>query len=145
MSDQLVNRKTRTGQEICHKKVREMMKFVEIFVFQNQARMKSEAFLSYQSVIKWQFKCSKMYSLTFKLFQNFMIFVILLVPMKILLAHARIQKFKKCHRKQRNSTKNGVYLNKFFPLARLSWRRARGQGCHVWWPFIKCVLMQYYY
>ena len=42
ISGQLNNRKTRTEQEICHKKVQKMMKIVEIFVFpessQNEAR-----------------------------------------------------------------------------------------------------------
>ena len=42
ISGQLINSKTRTGQENCHKKVQKMMKIMKIFIFselsQNEAR-----------------------------------------------------------------------------------------------------------
>ena len=49
-----------------------------------------------------------------------MVFVILLMPMRILLAHVRIQKFKKYHKKRRNLTKNKVFSDANARMVNLS-------------------------
>ena len=86
------------------KKVQKMTKIMKIFIFSESSRNEARSILSYQSVINADLNALRCISLNFNLIkEKNMIFVILLMSMRILLAHARIQKFKKYCNKQRHS------------------------------------------